>query len=226
MRYFKSLALATFLYLAPFLANASIFQFDFSGTIGSLTPGGASLVISDFSIGDAVVGSIQYDTTALGGISSETRSNYNSALLNFDLSIGGIAYNATGGNITVDNDDMAGSAAPLRDGVVFQGVTGLTGPNSGGVAPARLQFALGSTDTSVLGSTDLVGPVELAALWAVNTHGTNLNFISFANGDDARFNLDSVQVEVMPAVPVPAAVWLFGTALIGFIGYGKRRKVA
>jgi hypothetical protein len=26
------------------------------------------------------------------------------------------------------------------------------------------------------------------------------------------------------AVPVPAAVWLFGTALIGLVGFGKRRK--
>jgi hypothetical protein len=28
------------------------------------------------------------------------------------------------------------------------------------------------------------------------------------------------------AVPVPAAIWLFGTALIGLVGFGKRRKVA
>jgi hypothetical protein len=27
-------------------------------------------------------------------------------------------------------------------------------------------------------------------------------------------------------VPVPAAIWLFGTALIGLIGFGKRRKTA
>ncbi len=28
------------------------------------------------------------------------------------------------------------------------------------------------------------------------------------------------------AVPVPAAVWLFGTALIGLVGFGKRKKAA
>jgi hypothetical protein len=27
-------------------------------------------------------------------------------------------------------------------------------------------------------------------------------------------------------VPIPAAVWLFGTALIGLVGFGKRRKTA
>jgi len=31
---------------------------------------------------------------------------------------------------------------------------------------------------------------------------------------------------LLPAVPVPAAVWLFATALIGLAGFGKRRKAA
>ena len=30
----------------------------------------------------------------------------------------------------------------------------------------------------------------------------------------------------LPPVPVPAAVWLFGTALIGLVGFSKRRKAA
>lgn len=29
----------------------------------------------------------------------------------------------------------------------------------------------------------------------------------------------------MPVVPVPASVWLFGTALIGFIGFSRRRTI-
>jgi len=32
--------------------------------------------------------------------------------------------------------------------------------------------------------------------------------------------------EIPSAVPVPAAIWLFGTALIGLVGFGKRRKAA
>jgi len=34
------------------------------------------------------------------------------------------------------------------------------------------------------------------------------------------------EVAGVSPVPVPAAVWLFGTALIGMIGFGRRRKAA
>ena len=37
--------------------------------------------------------------------------------------------------------------------------------------------------------------------------------------------IDNIALSVNP-VPIPAAVWLFGTALIGFVGMSRRRKVA
>jgi len=40
-----------------------------------------------------------------------------------------------------------------------------------------------------------------------------------------RTYLDDVVLSTSP-VPIPAAIWLFGTALIGLLGFGKRRKVA
>jgi len=35
-----------------------------------------------------------------------------------------------------------------------------------------------------------------------------------------------IVASAVPPVPVPAAIWLFGTALVGFIGISRRRKVA
>ena len=41
----------------------------------------------------------------------------------------------------------------------------------------------------------------------------------------SNYTLQSGSVVTLPsAVPIPAAVWLFGTALIGLVGFGKRRK--
>jgi hypothetical protein len=42
----------------------------------------------------------------------------------------------------------------------------------------------------------------------------------------AMDNLTIGSMNPVSAVPVPAAVWLFGTALIGFVGMSRRRKVA
>jgi len=46
-----------------------------------------------------------------------------------------------------------------------------------------------------------------------------LHVRSFNNGGSASF------VTFVSPVPVPAAIWLFGTALIGFIGMSRRTKV-
>lgn len=46
----------------------------------------------------------------------------------------------------------------------------------------------------------------------------------FNNVDGADSGWFSTSVEISP-IPVPAAVWLFGTALIGFIGFSRRTTV-
>ncbi len=42
-------------------------------------------------------------------------------------------------------------------------------------------------------------------------------------GSSFNDNFDSTFATYSTVVPVPAAVWLFGTALIGFIGFSRRR---
>ena len=44
----------------------------------------------------------------------------------------------------------------------------------------------------------------------------------FSNGSDSVLAVWSPNIG---AVPVPAAVWLFGTAMIGLVGFNKRRKL-
>jgi hypothetical protein len=81
-------------------------------------------------------------------------------------------------------------------------------------------------------------------MWSLNGDSANLpeTFLFnslFANVDQVTWNQVSpfhqfdnlvINPSVVPsppsAVPIPATVWLFGTALIGLIGFGKRRKAA
>ena len=67
-----------------------------------------------------------------------------------------------------------------------------------------------------------------------NTEGFDLLRIAMhsSNQQDNGFGLgnaiaiDHVVAQSLSPVPVPAAIWLFGTALIGFVGMSRKRKVS
>jgi predicted extracellular nuclease len=107
-------------------------------------------------------------------------------------------------------------AVALRRGTTFIDVIGQIGVDPGERWGTDL---LGTKDNTLLrmatifaGDTDGTNPFDPADQWT----GLPLNTFS---------ELGSHSVAVS-AVPVPAAVWLFGTALIGFVGMSRRRKVA
>ena len=54
---------------------------------------------------------------------------------------------------------------------------------------------------------------------------SSITTISFTGASGFQYiGLDNVSVLGASAVPIPAAIWLFGAALVGFIGFGKRRN--
>jgi hypothetical protein len=53
-----------------------------------------------------------------------------------------------------------------------------------------------------------------------------LNLIYDYSPGNANSGIGSYLVRDLSPVPVPAALWLFGTALIGLVGMSRRRKVA
>jgi hypothetical protein len=50
--------------------------------------------------------------------------------------------------------------------------------------------------------------------------GSSISENRWSAVDDVRFG------QSLSQVPIPASIWLFGTALIGFVGMARRRKVA
>jgi hypothetical protein len=69
---------------------------------------------------------------------------------------------------------------------------------------------------------------ELASLYgapAIGTGGIILNLHGFNNDWNADFGATRANADIgVSVVPVPAAVWLFGSALFGLVGYGRHTK--
>lgn len=69
--------------------------------------------------------------------------------------------------------------------------------------------------------------------WSIGYPTPDTAYLSSFNGDYVSEDDDSLTWRAAAGtwskpsvVPIPAAVWLFGTALIGLVGFSKRRKAA
>ena len=102
----------------------------------------------------------------------------------------------------------------------------IVGQNDDCGSPTSFQSCL--TLTNLVSDTYLAGILKFSS----DEDGNAAIFVNMweataSSADDtptARLNLDISAVPI-GAVPVPAAVWLFGTALIGFVGMSRRTSV-
>ncbi|MDH3378061.1 MAG: VPLPA-CTERM sorting domain-containing protein [Gammaproteobacteria bacterium] len=95
-------------------------------------------------------------------------------------------------------------------------------------------LTFGCTDQPVCQAYTPHGVSGLTVAFANNRVFSNISlFVGWVAGIpfDAALDTSSSDSQVyalwtpVNPVPVPAAVWLFGTALIGFFGYSRRRKI-
>lgn len=107
----------------------------------------------------------------------------------------------SGGGCVFDNTDATLGAF---DGVFDAGL----GTHSGFLSLGRN----GSVAFDLTSLVSLTGPAIFLYIGEVGNNGEAL--------------IGAVEVSDIPAVPVPAAIWLFGTALVGFVGISRRRKIA
>ena len=69
---------------------------------------------------------------------------------------------------------------------------------------------------------DAYGNFQSDYYWLTDEFITGTPFAQFNGGSFTSFNYE---VEALGAVPVPAAVWLFGSGLLGLIGVARRRAL-
>jgi hypothetical protein len=164
------------------------------------------------------------------------------------LDIGGTLYDVT------FNDGVGDSFNALWDadddgvfgggGSVFTAAPTFWGDQSGAEAARdAIIAALGTVDTTT-GSVDgffipyggnaATGTTISAAQDTISFASDNFNAPSvdnpglFSQFDDEtlRYNTWPIASFQVSAVPIPAAVWLFGSGLLGLVGMARRKKVA
>lgn len=158
----------------------------------------------------------------------------NAAIVHWTPTDGDVNFSytlATGSSLAIfDVDDFDGSKSdPL---LVNNGL-------NTGVDTVDIDLAAGSdyTATSVVSSgsitlfndnefvvvtTDTSGTWYEPIDWFVAAPNTNIYNIIFSNG--AVLQIDAVASNPPAEIPVPAAVWLFGSGLLGLVGVARRKK--
>ncbi|BAZ93192.1 fructose-1-phosphate kinase [Thiohalobacter thiocyanaticus] len=214
--------------------------------------GSATLVPFDFFNGSLPAEAVGIEFQAIGdGMGGEGSLVLGNMLFNWNGNTGipvSIVLDAAGffggmqagliGDGDLTQAEVAGfGATPASDGTYTNGTYGYLGV--GPVPIATTEWNTSFAPGCSLGDCEGVSPS--GALPLVEDTDANLN--EFAQGDgvgiggnpmadgpfqgfNANFDITAMtNIQVTPsAIPVPAAVWLFGSGLLGLVGVARRRK--
>jgi hypothetical protein len=141
----------------------------------------------------------------------------------------------TSGSVTPDPTSPLDTILALYD---YDG--GLLGQTGGVLTPPgdSIELLVQNDNCTTPGdgtSCLTIGNLAMGSYFAGVSMRENQLFVPYwqkymtTGGDFEKFLLGDVNLNISvtgpSAVPVPAAVWLFGTALIGFVGLSRRRSV-
>jgi hypothetical protein len=204
------LAASLILTLSALNATAATLRLDFSGSV-SIVPSG---VASAFTLGDPVTGSYFIDTNTPDSNADSTIGQYIGAPSSFTYQFGSYLATAAGGG----PGDSVGVFDDSASGDRFQtNVVSPKGADVNGYFLTNLTLLLVDSTGSVFSNDSLpagldIADFDVAQAQLIFQHATLPSANVFAD-------LNSVSM-----VPVPPAVWLFGSGLIGLFGLSRRNK--
>lgn len=223
-------------------SQAALVSLGFSGTMDFVDTSYTSL----YQQGDIFTGSIVYDTSTpvdtfgIGGSDLEI-AFYPGSVVSSQITVNGVSFLSSGQsfdsqvvlNDIINTDDVTS----LQDGMGF--ISGLGDPLDLGspVAVVSLFDTTGSIfdDTSLPGASMDLSLFDSMLLSVTSTESVcstptpvpgdfinpvnpvcSIEFITHVEG-----TINQISVS---AVPVPAAIWLFATGLLGLVGFARRAR--
>jgi len=227
--------------IAQFVGAAAIALFSFGAQANLLANPGFEA--DDASSGDVfgatgwnVLGSNAFTTDGTNGpgalpacCSPPARSGVNSlkvfgsdgAFQSFAATVGD-SFVADGWGLNYGNDALA-PASSIRLQIAFFDANGVP---AGTAAGGNSSPGFNLFDSNIITGND---PQDIWTLMGVgtapapdNTAEVQLIVLGLTNPGGAAF-FDDVSFDVAP-IPVPAAVWLFGSGLLGLVGVARRRR--
>jgi len=134
------------------------------------------------------------------------------AVSNCDVDVASVSW--------IQNGGSAGDAVALLfggtlvDSVVYEGIGGLLG-----------SFAEGNSFTAADSNSITMSIARLPNGLDTNINASDFSSACITPGSANVSGTGNCSVSVNP-VPVPAAMWLFGSGLVGLIGISRRKKAA
>lgn len=161
-------------------------------------------------VGAATAGGLRYLSTAAAGMAATWATEKNNGLTGYAImdtsyltgANAAIAVGATGNSATFANGD-AGYFSPSMDSWFNNTPMNAASAGLGGTQSFYFATNTGST-TAFATKNNPISVTEQIGTWTLAANG-DLNYS-------------------VSAVPVPAAVWLLGSALVGLVGVSRRRE--
>jgi len=181
-------------------ATATLVTFNFTGTVDTV----GSNLSGTFSTGQTLTGSYTYDSTKLDSNPSPTIGTYAGPIQTMAFNIG--SYSATlgaGGN-SIKIQNLGGFDS-------YTSTASFLGSSVNGNAPSFFEINLKDSSHTAFSNDSL--PTTPPSLSSFDTKTFRL---VFGNG----LNPNNIVSGVLTAVPLPAAVILFGAGLVALVGLG------
>jgi len=202
-------------------ANAAIVYVDWSGIVSD----SHWSVAGTIDIGDTITGSFSYDDATPPSPESFFYTSYYETYHDSSFSVNGLSGTTSGNRITVSNDTASGDQFAS---LATLGTEAYSGDLIGGQPVHAIDVRFGDSAGTALMDTSL--PSELdSSDFDLPPWGSRIEIPIYDFLEDEWVWTSAVKFDVTDftttTVPIPAAVWLFGSALAG-LGWLRRKQTA